>query len=331
MKSIRLPLSSLLLWLPLACGDSSDPLATATNATAPQTTAPATISTADPTSAGSDASSTGATGDPTTTGSTTATTTTTSTTSQPSTGEPGTGSTTTADPGTTTLTTDTTGTTGGDGVVPPLGGSSGGQGGGAAAGELKSTGGGIDFRLIAPGGAGPHPLMIVYSGVEGGQTMTNNLLQVADFTGTGDFVFAVLDGKTYNGNGAAGADVLDAVRATYDIDNDRTFLLSESAGTTAGLQLGLSLRQSYFAAYWANDVNASATPDLGAAELGFQPWGNAGPGGQFAQADAIVAGMTSADYRIEQPAPYDGPGADQHGSPDQFIAALQWFPGKSRQ
>ena len=53
--------------------------------------------------------------------------------------------------------------------------------------------------------------------------------------------------------------------------------------------------------------------------------------GDFPDANAIVDGMAAAGYRIEEPAPYDGPGADQHGSPDQFIAALQWFPGRSRQ
>lgn len=218
------------------------------------------------------------------------------------------------------------------GLDPPAGGSSGGAGGGAAAGESRVTAdGGIDYRIIAPGGAGPLPLMIVYSGTEGGGTMTNNLLQIADVTGTGDFVFAVLDGVQYNGDGQAGERVLDQVRADYDIDNDRTYLLSESAGTSAGLELGLSLRQSYFAAYWANDVNSQRQPSLDAAALGFAPFGNAGPGGDFADAEAIVAGMDAAGYRTPEPSPYDGPGAGSHGDPNQFVAALQWFPGKTRQ
>ena len=191
--------------------------------------------------------------------------------------------------------------------------------------------GNVNYYLIAPAGAGPHPLMIVYSGVEGGATMTQNLLMVKDFAGAGNFVFAVLDGVDYNGNGQAGATVLDAVRGLYDIDNDRTYLLSESAGTTAGLQLGLVLRQSYFAAYWANDVNASGAPMFDAAQLGFQPYGNAGPGGDFVDANAIVSAMQAANYRTPPPAPYDGPGSNMHGSTDQFLAALQWFPGKTRQ
>lgn len=232
---------------------------------------------------------------------------------------------------TTDPTADPTTDTDGDGVVPPLGGSSMGQGGGGAAGDVAMTGTGVTYRLIAPGTPGKTCTFIVYSGVEGGQLMTQNLLMVADFTGNGGCIFAVLDGKDYNGDGQAGADVLDDVRGKYDVDNDRTYLLSESAGTTAGLELGLQLRQSYFAAYWANDVNAAADPLQSAAELGFQPWGNAGPGGQFATADAIVAGMTAAGYRIEEPAPYDGPGAGTHGDTNQFLAALQWFPGRSRQ
>jgi hypothetical protein len=217
-----------------------------------------------------------------------------------------------------------------DGLDPPAGGSSGGAGGGAASGAAHTSPSGVDYRVIAPGGAGPHPLMIVFSGTEGGDAMTSNLLQVASFTGTGDCVFAVIDGWIYNGDGAAGVDVLDDVRAQYDIDNDRTYLLSESAGTSAGLELAFALRPSYFAAYWANDVNASATPSVSADELGFAPWGNAGPGGDFADADAIVGAMRDAGYRIEDPAPYDGTGADSHGSIEQFLTALTWFPGKQR-
>lgn len=234
---------------------------------------------------------------------------------------------TTAADDSTTATTDT----GTAMLDPPEGGSSGGAGGGPAAGDVRMTADGIQYRIIAPGGGGVQPLMIVYSGTEGGATMTNNLMQVADFTGNGDCVFAVLDGVQYNGDGQAGVSVLDEVRGDYDIDNDRTYLLSESAGTTAGLELGLTLRQSYFAAYWANDVNASLAPSLDAATLGFAPFGNAGPGGQFADADAIVAGMDAAGYRTPEPSPYDGPGAGTHGDPDQFVAALQWFPGKTRQ
>jgi len=219
------------------------------------------------------------------------------------------------------------------GVVPPIGGASGGAGGSTAPSGAWASAGGVDYLIIVPSGyseAVPNRLMIVYSGTEGAQTMTNNLLQVAGPYGLGDVIFAVLDGVTYYGNGAAGATVLNDVRTRYNVDNDRTFLLSESAGTSAGLQLGLSLRQSYFAAYWANDVNAQAAPTANAASLGFAPWGNAGPGGDFVDANAIVAGMVGAGYRLPADAPYSGPGASTHGDPQQFLAAIAFFNGKSR-
>ncbi len=195
------------------------------------------------------------------------------------------------------------------------------------------TAGRVTFILIVPSGYSPsvpHPFMVVFSGTEGSGTMAQNLVGAAGYAGLGEVIFAVLDGPTYSGDGEAGAIAMDWVREHYNIDNDRTYLLSESAGTTAGLQLGLSLRQSYFAAYWANDVVASARPARTAAQLGFRPWGNAGPGGNFADANAIVDGMRQAGYRLPQDAPYSGPGAGQHGSPDQFLAALAFFVGKSR-
>jgi hypothetical protein len=160
--------------------------------------------------------------------------------------------------------------------------------------------------------------------------MASNMKTLAAMSGLGDVIFAVLDGPSTFGNGAAGAAALDYVRGKYNVDNDRSYLLSESAGTKAGLQLGLQLRQSYFAAYWANDVNASATPAKNAAALGFAPWGNAGPGGQLAAAQAIVAGMKAAGYRLPADAPYSGAGSTQHGSTQQFMAAIAFFGGKSR-
>jgi hypothetical protein len=176
----------------------------------------------------------------------------------------------------------------------------------------------------------PNGLMVVFSGTEGASTMMMNLQGAASALGLGDLIFAVLDGPTYYGNGMAGADALEHVRVQYNIDNDRTYLLSESAGTRAGLELGFRLRQSYFAAFWANDVNAAGTPSRDAADLGFAPWGNAGPGGDFPDANTIVAGMRAAGYRVAEPAPYDGPGAAVHGHPEQFIAALRWFARKTR-
>jgi hypothetical protein len=161
--------------------------------------------------------------------------------------------------------------------------------------------------------------------------MTNNLVGVGPSTGTDGFIRAVLDGVVYNGDGAAGATVLDDVRSKYDVDNDRTYLLSESAGTTSGLQLGFHLRESYFAAYWVNDVNATDAPAQTAAQIAFAPWGQVGPGGDFTDANSIVAAMQTAGYRLPSPAPYNGTGSGTHGDPNQFIAAVSFFPGKTRQ
>jgi hypothetical protein len=175
------------------------------------------------------------------------------------------------------------------------------------------------------------PFLLVYSGTEGSQPMSINLLSFAPATGTSGFAFAVLHGVDYYGDAQAGVDVLDEVRSLYDIDNDRTYLMSESAGTLAGLELGFDVRPSYFAAYWANDVTMSAVPSVTADELGFSPYGNSGPGGQFQLAQQIVDGMEAAGYRTPAPAPYDGQGAGTHGDLDQLMSAIAWFPGKSRQ
>jgi hypothetical protein len=197
------------------------------------------------------------------------------------------------------------------------------------------TVGSITYSIIVPSTyapSTPNPFLLVYSGTEGGAQMTENLENLAGAgLGIQGFIFAVLDGVVYYGDGAAGATVLDDVRSKYDIDNDRTYLMGESAGTSAALQLGFHLRQSYFAAYWANDVNASDSPGQDAAELGFHPWGQAGPGGDYTDADAIVAAMMTAGYRLPTPAPYAGAGSGTHGDPDQLIAAVSFFPGKTRE
>lgn len=215
--------------------------------------------------------------------------------------------------------------------VPPFGGSSNGSGGATSVNGATETAGSVTYRLVVPSSlANPAPFLLVYSGTEGGATMTSNLIGVGPSTGTDGFIRAVLDGVTYNGDGAAGATVLDDVRAKYDVDNDCTYLLSESAGTTAGLSLGFHLRESYFAAYWVNDVNASDAPGETAAQIAFAPWGQVGPGGDFTDANAIVVAMSTAGYRLPNPAPYNGTGAGTHGDPNQFIAAVSFFPGKTR-
>ena len=214
---------------------------------------------------------------------------------------------------------------------PPFGGSSKGSSGGPANGDTEQAGG-VTYQLIIPGNPQtPMPLCIVYSGTEGGAQMTMNLQAVAPMVGADGIAFAVLDGVNYNGDGSAGATVLDDVRSKYDVDNDRTYLLGESAGTTAAEQLGFHLRESYFAAYWANDINASDGPGQTAAQIGFAPWGQVGPGGDFPDAMSVVSAMQTAGYRLPNPAPYNGPGAGTHGDPNQFIAAVSFFPGKTRQ
>lgn len=217
-------------------------------------------------------------------------------------------------------------------VDPPLAGSSKGTGGAVPVAGTALTAQGITYRLIVPGAyaGAATPLLVVFSGTEGGATMTQNLTSLGPSTKTDGMIRAVLDGVTYNGNGQAGATVLDAVRAKYNIDNDRTYLMGESAGTTAALKLGFHLRPSYFAAYWANDVNASDAPEKNASALGFKPHGQAGPGGDLTDATAIVTAMKNAGYRVPTPAPYAGPGSTEHGNTQQLIAAVTFLADKNR-
>jgi len=216
--------------------------------------------------------------------------------------------------------------------TPALGGSSAGTGGAAPVQGTAQMANGVIYDLIVPASYAPgtpNPLLVVYSGTEGADQMTQNLLNLSS-TGIGPFICAVLDGVNYYGDGNAGATALDDVRAHYDVDNDRTYLLGESAGTTAALALGFHIRQSYFAAYWANDVNASDAPAQTAAQLGFAPWGQAGPGGDVPDATTIVMGMQAAGYQLQSPSPYAGAGSGTHGDINQLVSALQFFPGKSR-
>lgn len=217
-------------------------------------------------------------------------------------------------------------------VDPPLADSSKGTGGAAPVAGTALTAQGITYRLIVPAAyaGAATPLIVVFSGTEGGATMTQNLASLGPTTNTDRMIRAVLDGVTYRGNGQAGATVLDEVRAKYNIDNDRTYLMGESAGTTAALSLGFHVRQSYFAAYWANDVTAADAPGKNATALGFAPHGQSGPGGDVEDATAIVTAMKNAGYRVPTPAPYAGAGSTQHGNPQQFIAALTFFSDKNR-
>ena len=77
-------------------------------------------------------------------------------------------------------------------------------------------------------------------------------------------------------------------------------------------------------------TDATDTPAANASSLGFAPWGQAGPGGDVTDATSIVNAMKAAGYRVPTPAPYNGTGSTQHGSVQQFVAAVSWFPGKTR-
>jgi hypothetical protein len=223
--------------------------------------------------------------------------------------------------------------------VPPFGGSSAGSGGPYplgldGEGYLTTTPDGIEYRLIVPPSyqpGKPTPFLLIYSGTEGSQPMSVNVISMGPQAGIGDFIAAVLHGVIYNGNAQAGVSVMDDVRKHYDVDDDRTSLMGESAGTTAALALGFHVRQGWFAAYWANDVIAADTPGQDASALGFAPWGQSGPGGQVQLATLIVQGMAAAGYRVPVPAPYDGPGSGTHGDLNQLASAFGFFAGKSRQ
>lgn len=222
---------------------------------------------------------------------------------------------------------------GGTGSVdPPLGGTSGGHGGSDHTKSTTVTVSGTSYLLLAPSGSssGTHrSLLVVISGTEGAITMMSNMSQVAPYYGLDETLIVVLDGTSQDETDAATA--MDDVRADYDVDNDQTWLLSESAGTHAGLKLGFHTRQSWFAAYWANDVNDRDTPAETSAQLGFTPSGNAGPGGDAPDAEAIVDGMRTAGYDLPSDAPYSGAGSTEHGSTQQFLAAVSFFAGKRRE
>ncbi len=227
--------------------------------------------------------------------------------------------------------------TGGGGNVGlshiPLGGSSEGSGGKSPDECFDPiTANGSPCHMLVPttyNDAVPNELMIAISGVEGVVQQTQNLRNMRGMAGIERFIFATLDGRSSSAQDAA--NVLDYVRENYNIDNDKTYLLSESAGTGAGLSLGFDLRPEYFAAYWADSITHGGTPTKTASELGFAPWGNVGPGGAFAAAQQIVDGMRDAGYRLPDDAPYSGPGAETHGSMTMYLEALKFFDGKSRQ
>jgi hypothetical protein len=218
--------------------------------------------------------------------------------------------------------------------VPPLGGSSAGTGGAAPVNGTAQQAQGINYLLVVPStyAGAPTPVAIYYTGTAGADFITNQfILNATGQTGTGDFVFAVLDGNAYGLDGQAGATVLDDVRSHYNVDNDRTCLISQSAGTTGGLELGFHIRQGWFAAYYIDDVvGIGDSPGQTGTQLGFAPWGQSNAGGNAGLAQALVASMQAAGYQMPNPAPYAGPGATMHGSLDGQLDAMTFMVGKSR-
>ena len=218
-----------------------------------------------------------------------------------------------------------------DAVEPPFDDSSGGSGGQDAPSSDPMSAGGTDYLLLAPTGSASGRalcLLVVISGTEGASGMMSNMRQVAPYYGLEDCLIAVLDGTRSDAADAAVA--LDDVREQFDVDNDRTWMMSESAGTGAGLELAFELRPTWFAAVWFNDVNDQATASQDAEALGFAPWGNAGPGGDLPDANRIVDGMDAAGYQLPSDAPYSGAGSTTHGSSEQFLAAVDFFADKER-
>ena len=232
--------------------------------------------------------------------------------------------------GTATNTSTATGTIQ-PGVVPPFGASSNGSGGTYPINGTRVSANGVTCSMIVPSSynpANPTCFVLAYSGCEGDQTFASAIKSAVGQTGTSSFIFAILDGYVASAND--GVTVMNYIREKYNIDNDKTYMLTESAGTPEGMKVGFDVLQSYFAAYWANDIICAGGPAKTAAQLGFAPWGNSGPGGDFADAETIVDNMRAAGYRLPPDAPYSGAGSSAHGSPSQYMAALSFFPGKTR-
>jgi hypothetical protein len=93
---------------------------------------------------------------------------------------------------------------------------------------------------------------------------------------------------------------------------------------------------------YAGTFSSNGTPGSGgginlvsvavpAAQLGFAPHSQVGPGGAYDTANKLVANLRAAGYRVPAVAPYNGPGSQMHGSPEQLMEAYRFFAGKTRQ
>jgi len=220
-------------------------------------------------------------------------------------------------------------------VDPARGGSSRGNGGTQApSGRLEYVEQ-TPVLLLVPNvytSAIAASLVIAISGSAGPPTLLADLSAVLQSEGPPDSIVVIVDGRSSTGVADVAGAVLDDVRQRYNVDNDRTYLFADSTGVSAGLELALRDRQSYFAAVWFNDITSSdvAQPLDDVGSLGFAPWANVGPGGALNTAVRMVNALSQAGYRLPTIAPYRGPGSDTPGSIDQLSAAFEFFADKSR-
>lgn len=220
-------------------------------------------------------------------------------------------------------------------IQPPRGASSRGSGGGTAPTGSFVTIGAVQYALIVPNAYRanqPAPLVVVVAGAQGAAALANALLLNAASVGPRGAIIAVVDAMIYVDAAGAAAQMLDDVRARYNVDNDRTYLLGDAEGVAAAFELGLQRRQSWFAALWGNDLVAVplSRPARSAAEVGVAPWANVSPGGLAVFARQVVAALRAGGYRLPQDAPYGGSGATTRGSVAAQQAALRFFADKVR-
>ena len=235
--------------------------------------------------------------------------------------------------------------------TPPRGGSSGGTGGQAGLNGDRIDRAGVEYYMFVPANynGAPTPFLFVFTGVEGAVqqslgSLVSPLPGETDFlkiwipqVGLSNFIIAIVDSPAYSLKGVkdaaladVGAKVIDDVRSLYNIDNDRSNLLGESMGTSAGETMGFHLRQGWWASYYLNDVVKVDAPAQTAAQLGYAPWSQVGPGGAYNTANSLVANLRTAGYQLPAVAPYNGVGSNMHGSPDQLMEAYRFFAGKVR-
>lgn len=219
-----------------------------------------------------------------------------------------------------------TGSRKGDGSQPkevkaaPMPATSRGSGGPTSSGKQRLSNG-TEIEMIVPGAnSGAVPVLIVFSGVEGKETMAQNLRQI----GMAGHVIAVLDGRT--AKASDGVETLAQLRRWYNVDNDAVKVLTESAGTHEGLTFALQTAQKDIAAVWANDPVAVVTPGDNAAAFGSAGAGAKAPN-DVERAKAIVEGMKQKGYHTQEP--FVDPNSG-HGTSQGLMQGLKFLSDKRR-